>query len=113
MARATVGMRQARDLIFTQRKEQAKVARWEPSLKSPKVNVASYETSEEELKNRLVAAINDSVRLIQLVRDIRAEVADLQEQLGAEQALFGQSLKIHVRCSGRFSDPQFRISVRA
>lgn len=51
-------------------------------IKGLEDNIAFKETSEEELKIELAAAIKDNTRTFQLVDNILSEVVDLQERLG-------------------------------
>lgn len=63
-----------------------------------------YEENEKTLRKALAAAIKDSTWLSLLVDDIREEVVDLGERLVQRMALFGRSLNICVRRSGRSSE---------
>lgn len=66
-----------RNMNQTQSKELDKVAKFNPSVRSPEDNVDFNEASEEELKKELAAAIDDHTPLRQLGDEIHAKVLDL------------------------------------
>lgn len=81
MARATAELCPARDTISTKSKELSMVAQLKSVINSHEDDMAFYDTSEKELKKKLVVATNESIRPSQLADDIRVEVVALQKQL--------------------------------
>lgn len=85
VARATGEIYSARNMMPVQSKELAKIAQLNSSIKRLDDNVGSHETSEEELKDKLAAAMKDSTWLNTLFDDIRAEAAEIGERSGAKR----------------------------
>lgn len=56
-------------------------------MKTIKDNVSFYQSSEDELKKEIAAAINEIILPSQSVDDISAEVADLREQTAARDGV--------------------------
>lgn len=71
-----------------------------------------YEASEQSVKNELKSERTESTRLGQFFDDVREEVADLQEKMGAWDALFDPSIKICVPHLSHLSRTWLIISVR-
>lgn len=76
MSKATAELPQVRDTMSTQEKQLAKLGQLKSSLNSLEYSVTIYKESEEELKNKLVAAIKHSTYLSHLVHDKRADLVD-------------------------------------
>lgn len=93
-----------------QSRELPKATQLKSSIKRVKDNVTSYEASEDALMKEVALAINDSTRPSQAFDNIRAEVADLRERLGARHGVIPSVAEVCVRRLGRSSEASLKTS---